>query len=67
MPSKQFSLGLSYVVPSNAWVEAAPPLTDRDYVGRKSEPEYGIEIGAPQVPLLRRFRWSEAVEREYFS
>src|SRR4051794_41940627 len=31
-----------YLVPSEAWMDGAPPLADRDYVGRKSEPEDGI-------------------------
>ena len=34
-----------YLVPSTEWLRASPPLTDRDNVGKQSEPEYGISLG----------------------
>jgi hypothetical protein len=55
-----------YVVPSEDWLEPAPPLTDRDYEGRASEPEYGIEIGRSSLPRLRRYAWTETAAKEYF-
>jgi hypothetical protein len=55
-----------YVIPSEDWLKAAPPLTDRDYKGRASEPEYGIAIGRSSLPALRRYAWTEAAAKDYF-
>lgn len=48
-----------YLVPSVEWNIASPPLTDRDYVGQVSEPEYRVELGRSSLPKLRRYAWSE--------
>ena len=56
-----------YLVPSTEWLDARAPLTDRDYEGRKSEPEYGIEITSSTVPLLARYNWSSATARKLFA
>jgi hypothetical protein len=56
-----------YVVPSEEWLESAPPLTDRDYEGRASEPEYGIKIGRASLPQLRRYAWTDTAAKEYFA
>src|SRR3954462_5615464 len=42
-----------YLVPTEAWLDPAPPLTAPEYEGKKSEPEYGIEIGPSSLRLLR--------------
>jgi hypothetical protein len=55
-----------YLVPSLAWVNASPPLTDRDYEGGKSEPEYGIDITRSAVTLLRRYAWTDASAQTLF-
>jgi len=55
-----------YLVPSLEWADASPPLTDRDYEGGKSEPEYGIEISASSVTLLRRYAWTDASAETHF-
>jgi hypothetical protein len=56
-----------FLVPSTDWVAAAPPLTDRDYVGRKSEPEYGIELAPAALPLLQRYAWTDAKAKRAFT
>jgi hypothetical protein len=56
-----------YLVPSTEWLDASAPLTDRDYAGQASEPEYGIELGASSLLSLRRFAWNDRVAREHFS
>jgi len=56
-----------YIVPTLDWVDASPPLTDRDYEGRKSEPEYGIDITASSVPSLRRYAWTDATAERHFA
>ena len=33
-----------YLIPSLAWRTPSPPFADRDYEGKKSEPEYGLTI-----------------------
>jgi hypothetical protein len=55
-----------YLVPSVDWLEPAPPLTDRDYVGQKSPPEYGIEIGRSRLASLRRYAWTEQAAGAHF-
>jgi hypothetical protein len=56
-----------YLVPTEEWLDAARPLTDRDYEGKASEPEYGIEINRASIPSLRRFAWTEAADRNFFA
>ena len=56
-----------YLVPTEAWLDPAPPLTDRDYEGKKSEPEYGIELGPSSLGSLGRYSWSEVAATRYLS
>jgi hypothetical protein len=49
-----------YLVPSTEWRSASPPLKDRDNVGKKSEPEYGISLARSSLPALQRYRWDDA-------
>jgi hypothetical protein len=55
-----------YVVPSTEWRSASPPLKDRDNVGKKSEPEYGISLSHSSLPALRRYAWNDRAEEEHF-
>jgi hypothetical protein len=55
-----------YLVPSVAWRNAAPPFTDRDNVGKRSEPEYGISLARSSLPALERYRWDDGSAREFF-
>jgi hypothetical protein len=55
-----------YVVPSTEWRRAAPPLTDRPNVGKRSEPEYGISLARSSLPALERYSWDEKTARTYF-
>src|SRR5262245_20956628 len=55
-----------YVVPSTEWRHASPPFTDRDNVGKKSEPEYGISLARSSLPALQRYAWNERSGRERF-
>lgn len=55
-----------YLVPSVEWDTASPPLTDRDYVGQASEPEFGIELGDSSLSSLRRYAWSDRATGDYF-
>ena len=55
-----------YVVPSTEWRSASPPLKDRDNVGNKSEPEYGISLSHSSLPTLQRYAWNDRAEEEHF-
>ena len=55
-----------YVVPSTTWRNASPPFTDRDNVGKASEPEYGISLARASLPALERYAWDERSAKGYF-
>jgi hypothetical protein len=55
-----------YLVPSTEWENAAPPLKDRDNVGKRSEPEYGISLARWSVPALRRYIWNDGSASKQF-
>jgi hypothetical protein len=55
-----------YLVPTNEWLNASPPFTDRDNVGRRSEPEFGISLARSSLPALERLRWDERSARDFF-
>lgn len=51
-----------YLVPTNEWLNASAPLTDRDYEGKQSEPEYGIDLSSAS---LQRYRWDDRVANQF--
>ena len=55
-----------YLVPSTEWRSASPPLTDRDNIGKRSEPEYGISLARSSLPALRRYAWDERAGEKHF-
>ena len=55
-----------YLVPSTEWRHASPPFTDRDNVGKKSEPEYGISLARTSLPALARYAWNATSGNERF-
>ena len=48
------------LVPTTEWLNAEPPLRDRDNVGKRSEAEWGISLAASWLPTLRRYAWDPA-------
>jgi hypothetical protein len=46
-----------YLVPSTEWLSASPRLTDRDNIGKRSEPEYGIPLARSSLSALERYAW----------
>jgi hypothetical protein len=56
-----------YLVPSQEWLNPSPPLTDRDYEGQKSQPEFGIAIGPSALGSLRRYAWTDTAARQHFA
>jgi hypothetical protein len=57
---------LVYLVPSLEWSHATPPLKDRDNIGRRSEPEYGISMARSSLPSLSRYAWDLGGGAEHF-
>ncbi len=55
-----------YLMPSTEWLAASPPLTDRDNIGKRSEPEYGVSLARSSLPALERYAWTEASGRKQF-
>jgi hypothetical protein len=55
-----------YLVPSTEWRRASPPLKDRENVGKKSAPEYGISLARSSLPALQRYRWDDRTNKQYF-
>ncbi len=54
-----------YLIPSTEWRGAWPPFTDRDNVGKRSEPEYGISLARSSLPALRRYIWDESWGKDH--
>ncbi len=55
-----------YLVPSIEWRSASPPFTDRDNVGKKSEPEYGVSLARSSLPALQRYLWGATSGHDQF-
>jgi hypothetical protein len=55
-----------YLVPTTEWLHASPPFTDRDNIGKKSEPEFGISLARSSLPALERYRWDDMTAADYF-
>jgi hypothetical protein len=55
-----------YLVPTTEWRNASPPFTDRDNVGKRSEPEYGISLARSSLPALQRYAWDKGSASDYF-
>jgi len=52
-----------YLIPATAWLTPDAVFTSRDYVGRKSAPEWGLNLSAKAMPLLEPFRLERQVSR----
>ena len=55
-----------YVLPSTEWLHAAPPLTDRPNVGKRSEPEYGVSLARSSLDALHRYIWEQGSGNDQF-
>jgi hypothetical protein len=55
-----------YLVPSIEWRSAAPPLTNRDNIGKRSEPEYGISLARSSLAALQRYAWDDKSGNDHF-
>jgi hypothetical protein len=55
-----------YVVPTDQWRSAQPPLRDRPNVGKRSEPEYGVSLARSSLAGLGRYGAQEPATLEQF-
>jgi hypothetical protein len=53
-----------FVLPTTEWRNATPPFRDRDNIGKRSEPEYGVSLARSWLPALQRFGWDPAAVAE---
>ena len=57
---REGSPGDVYVIPSIQWHTPDGALKDRDYEGKKSAPEWGLELSAKQIPTLSEYAFRNA-------
>lgn len=51
-----------YIIRSTKWEEPGSFLVSRDYKGKKSAPEWGINLSAKNLPNLEQYRFDNVVE-----
>ena len=52
-----------YLIPMPAWQTPDALLVSRDYEGKKSEPEWGVNLSAKNQALLDTYRFGVMVEK----
>ena len=45
-----------YLIPAKAWRQENGLLYEKDYVGMKSKPEYGLRLSKKNLPLLEKYQ-----------
>jgi len=50
------------LIPSLAWSSPRGPLKSRDYVGKKSKPEWGFQVSKSHLAQLSEFEFDKAIE-----
>lgn len=46
-----------YLIPARVWADPRAPFTSRDFVGKKSEPEYGVSVSRANLSLFDGYRF----------
>lgn len=52
-----------HLIPATVWLTPDVVFSSRDYVGKKSAPEWGLNLSAKALPLLEPFRLERQVAR----
>lgn len=53
-----------YLIPATAWLNPNPLLASRDYgEGKKSPPEWGVNLSAKNMPLLQGYAFADSLSR----
>lgn len=53
-----------YLIPATAWLVPSALLTSKDYDGKESKPEWGINLSKKNMPLLQEFEISRTLEKQ---
>ena len=51
-----------YLIPSNIWNKPNKLFVSRDYKGKKSVPEFGINLSEMNLPKLDEFIFEKTIE-----
>ena len=51
-----------YLIPSNIWNKPNKLFVSRDYKGKKSDPEFGINLSEMNLPKLDEFIFEKTIE-----
>ncbi len=52
-----------YLIPSDIWKKPKKKLVSRDYKGKKSTPEFGINLSEINLPKLDEFILGKTIEK----
>ncbi|MBW2083894.1 MAG: DUF4365 domain-containing protein [Deltaproteobacteria bacterium] len=52
-----------YLIPSTAWKKPNELLVDRDYEGKKSKPEWGLNLSKKNMGLLEDYAFSKILPK----
>lgn len=50
-----------YLIRMTGWLHPTAALVDRPYVGKKSKPEFGLNISPKHLPELEQYRFAQVV------
>jgi len=53
----------TYLIPSIVWTNPNNFFVSRDYKGKKSKPEWGINLSKKNLPLLAEYEFDKVVQR----
>jgi hypothetical protein len=52
-----------YLIPSKVWENPNPLFVSRDYEGKKSTPEWGLNLSQKNMPLLQPYAFDVMIEQ----
>lgn len=53
---------VSYLIPASVWQNTDTVFVHRKYEGKKSKPEYGINLSAKNIPSLDKYKLEKMIE-----
>ena len=51
-----------FLIPLTEWLGPCPVLANRDYEGKKSKPEWGINLSRKNIGLLKQYIFEEVIK-----
>lgn len=51
-----------YLIPATAWCEPDAIFVDHGYEGKKSKPEWGLNLSKRNLPLMKKFAFGKMVQ-----